>query len=82
MEKDIRCVFVESICNDSEVLKTNYKMKLSSPDYVNMSSELALEDFKERVKNYEKIYVTLSEEIEGSNLSYIKIIDLGKKVKL
>ena len=82
MEKNIRCVFVESICNDKDVLEDNYRMKLLSPDYVRMDPQEALEDFRERVKNYEKAYVTLSEEVEGPLLSYIKIIDIGRKVAL
>jgi hypothetical protein len=80
-EKGISCVFVESICNDKDVLAANYQMKLLSPDYMNSDSQTALEDFKERVKGYEKSYSTLSESTEGDQLSYIKIIDVGKKVR-
>jgi 6-phosphofructo-2-kinase len=79
-EKNIRCVFVESICNDKDVLEANYRMKLLSPDYMHMDPQEALEDFRERVKNYERAYVTLSEETEGALLSYIKLIDIGRKV--
>lgn len=80
MERNIRCVFVESICNDKDVLEANYRMKLLSPDYVRIDPQKALQDFKERVKNYEKAYSTLSEEIEGNFINYIKIIDVGRKV--
>ena len=49
----LRCkpkvMFVESICNDENIILSNIKeVKLSSPDYANMSPEKAVEDFKTR----------------------------------
>lgn len=45
-----------------------------------MDREEALKDFKMRIANYEKVYETISEEEERHNISYIKIIDVGRKV--
>lgn len=53
-------------------------MKLNSPDYCNVPLQKALEDFKKRIKNYEKAYMELSNEDE-EHYSFIKIIETGKK---
>lgn len=75
-DTDIEMIFVESICNDKQILESNYTMKLKSPDYVGMDPIKAREDFEKRVSEYEKIYETLDEKHEG-DLSYIKLFDVG-----
>ncbi|KAJ3371940.1 hypothetical protein HDU91_004806 [Kappamyces sp. JEL0680] len=79
-EKGIKAVFIESICPDPELLEENIKMKLQGPDYKDMDPEVAIKDFKSRIENYEKVYQTISEEEEIQNMSYIKIINVGRKV--
>ncbi|KAI9209890.1 6-phosphofructo-2-kinase-domain-containing protein [Polychytrium aggregatum] len=79
-EKSIRCIFVESICTEGEVLDQNIRMKLRGPDYLNMDSELAIQDFCKRIRNYEVGYETISQEEEDNGMGYIKIINVGKKV--
>ncbi|KAB0396999.1 hypothetical protein E2I00_000581 [Balaenoptera physalus] len=60
--------FVESICVDPEVIAANIvQVKLGSPDYVNHDSDEATEDFMRRIECY-----------ENSDLSYIKIMDVGQ----
>lgn len=39
-----------------------------------MDPVAAMADFKERIKNYEKVYQTISEEEEEQNMSFIKIM--------
>lgn len=73
----IKVLFLESICSDPAIVQKNIRLKLSGPDYKNMDQQLALEDFTERLRNYEKAYETLDDD-EG--LQYIKMIDVGKKV--
>lgn len=41
---------------------------------------LAIKDFKARIVNYERVYQTLAEEEESRDVSYVKIINIGKKV--
>ncbi|ORY48558.1 bifunctional 6-phosphofructo-2-kinase/fructose-2,6-bisphosphate 2-phosphatase [Rhizoclosmatium globosum] len=65
-EPDTTVVFVESICTEGEVLEQNIRMKLKGPDYVNMPPEEAMADFRARGG--------------GTGISYIKIINVGKKV--
>ena len=51
-------VFVESICDDEELLNENFRFKISnSPDYVNMSEKDAMDDLRARVKKYEEVSI-------------------------
>ncbi|KAH9274206.1 hypothetical protein BSLG_002125 [Batrachochytrium salamandrivorans] len=79
-ESGIRALFIESICPDPIVLEKNIQMKLNGPDYKFMDPEVAINDFKARISNYEKVYQTISEEEEQREVSYIKIINVGQKV--
>ncbi|KAJ3265695.1 hypothetical protein HDU77_004225 [Chytriomyces hyalinus] len=79
-EKDIHVVFIESICTEGEVLEQNIRMKLQGPDYLHMPPEEAMADFRARMTNYERAYETISDEEEDAGISYIKIINVGKKV--
>jgi 6-phosphofructo-2-kinase len=78
-ERNINVVFIESICTDTKVLESNIRMKLQGPDYIHMDPEEALKDFKARMVNYERAYEEISEDEEHMDISYIKIINVGKK---
>jgi broad specificity phosphatase PhoE/predicted kinase len=70
-------VFVESICDDQEVVESNIRStKLLSPDYEGTDPDEAASDFRARIANYERVYERVADE-EGS---YVKLIDLGAKV--
>lgn len=70
-------VFVESICDDIDLLKENFLTKVNtSPDYLGMDPKLAMEDLLIRVKKYEEAYET----IEDDTQSYIKIFNLSSKM--
>ncbi|EOD05466.1 hypothetical protein EMIHUDRAFT_448668 [Emiliania huxleyi CCMP1516] len=58
----LRLVFVESICNDEEILRHSYRLKLSNGDYAQQDPERALVDFLARVREYEKVYETIGED--------------------
>ena len=65
-------IFIESICDSDSILEDNIrKVKLNTPDYRGVDPEKAVEDFKERRANYEKVY----EPVTNSDGSYIKIIN-------
>lgn len=75
----IKTFFIESICNDPEVVQQNIlEVKISSPDYRNIPSEEACDDFLARIKHYEDFYVPVDLDRE-KHLSYIKIINVGQK---
>ena len=70
-------VFVESICDDKELLQTNLMTKVNnSPDYKGWDPEEAMADIQTRVAKYEEQYET----IDDDSLSYIKIFNLSSKM--
>jgi 6-phosphofructo-2-kinase len=70
-------VFIESICDDQELLDENYRYKVSnSPDFAGMSKEEALQDLRTRVRKYEEQYETIADD----SLSYMKIFNLSTKL--
>jgi len=77
-EKGIHLMFLESVCDDPAVIAANVALKVSSgdPDYKDTSPEEAKQDFLRRIKEYEKVYETITEP----HLSYLKIVNVGKEV--
>lgn len=72
--------FIESICDDPKIVAQNIKeVKVSSPDYVNMNTDLVLNDFLKRIEHYQDRYQTL-DEYQEKYLSFIKIYNTGTKV--
>jgi len=75
--KPTGCVFLESICDDQELIQENFKDKVTnSPDYAGMPLAEAMADIQKRVEKYEAAYETISDD----KLSYIKIYNLSNKV--
>lgn len=73
----VAVVFVESVCDDEAVLESNMRTKVaSSPDFAEMNLEVALEDLRQRIRNYERAYQTVRDE-EGA---YIKLYNFSSKV--
>jgi 6-phosphofructo-2-kinase len=62
-EQKVCLVFVESICNDQEVLDRNYNLKLQNDDYAGMDPAKAKADFLDRVHAYEKVYEVSRNEV-------------------
>ncbi|XP_039958947.1 6-phosphofructo-2-kinase/fructose-2,6-bisphosphatase 1 isoform X1 [Bactrocera tryoni] len=78
-QHNFRLFFVESICDDPNIIEQNIKeVKVSSPDYYNMNTELVVRDFLQRIEHYEERYQPIDEETE-SHLSFLKIYNAGKK---
>lgn len=76
---NIATLFVESICNDEDIIMSNIlEVKTTSPDYVGQDPDKAALDFRNRIRNYEKVYQTIDED--ESDLTYLKIISVGKQV--
>lgn len=48
------------------------EVKVFSPDYVTVDRDMAVEDFRERIKHYEDAYQSLSLEKEG----WVETLDL------
>ncbi|KAI9839541.1 MAG: hypothetical protein M1819_002167 [Sarea resinae] len=74
----IDVIFVESKCDDEELIMNNIlDVKTSSPDYVGLDPELAAQDFRKRIRNYEKVYETIDED--EKDLTYVKLINVGSQ---
>lgn len=70
-------VFVESICDDKDLLHENFMTKVNnSPDYKGIDVKEGMADLIMRVKKYEEAYET----IEDDTQSYIKIFNLSSKM--
>mmetsp|Transcript_13704 Transcript_13704/g.22834 ORF Transcript_13704/g.22834 Transcript_13704/m.22834 type:complete len:506 (-) Transcript_13704:838-2355(-) len=78
--ENVFLLFVESICNNQEVLHRNYELKLQNEDYKGMPIEKARADFMDRVHAYEKVYETIEDYEDNNNICYIKLFDVGEKV--
>ncbi|XP_038603893.1 6-phosphofructo-2-kinase/fructose-2,6-bisphosphatase 1 [Tachyglossus aculeatus] len=71
--------FIESICNDPDIIEQNItQVKLTSPDYKDCDRDKVVEDFLKRIECYQITYQPLDDELD-SNLSYIKIFDVGNR---
>ncbi|XP_055857355.1 6-phosphofructo-2-kinase/fructose-2,6-bisphosphatase 1 [Episyrphus balteatus] len=79
-ENNFKLFFVESICDDPQIIEQNIKeVKVSSPDYANMNTDLVVRDFLQRIEHYEERYQPLNENQEP-HLSFMKIFNTGKTV--
>lgn len=68
--------FVESLCDDPKVIESNIKeVKVNSPDYKNVDSDKAIDDFVERIHFYEMQYEPIDEKLD-KHYSFIKSIYL------
>lgn len=75
----IETLFVESKCDDEDLIMSNIlEVKTTSPDYVGQDPEAAALDFRNRIRNYEKVYQTIDED--EADLTYVKLINVGSQV--
>ncbi|KXJ96941.1 histidine phosphatase superfamily [Microdochium bolleyi] len=79
-EPKLGILFVESVCQNPDLLEANMRLKLSGPDYKDKDPVQSLADFKDRVKAYESAYEPLGDYEEDHAMQYIKMIDVGKKL--
>lgn len=76
-DKPTGVVFVESVCDDQELLEENYRFKIqNSPDFDSMGADEALQDLRNRVRKYEEQYETILDD----SLSYIKVFNFSTKL--
>ena len=75
----IETLYVESKCDSEDTIMANImEVKTTSPDYLGQDPEAAALDFRNRIRNYEKVYQTIDED--EKDLTYVKLIDVGKQV--
>ena len=77
--ENIETLYVESKCDDQNIIMSNImEVKTTSPDYRGKDPEVAVQDFLNRIRNYEKVYQTIDEDEQ--DLTYVKLINVGKHV--
>ncbi|XP_063743224.1 6-phosphofructo-2-kinase/fructose-2,6-bisphosphatase 1 isoform X3 [Eleginops maclovinus] len=78
-ERGYKVFFVESICDNPEIIAENIKqVKLGSPDYVDRDEDEAMKDFSRRIDCYKSSYMPIDDE-KDRKLSYIKIFNVGSR---
>eukprot|EP00435_Cladocopium_sp_Y103_P037182 s2719_g9.t2 len=75
-------VFVESICENKEILERNYTLKLANDDYRNMDPTKARLDFIRRVEEYKSRYQTVTDSEDEGEICYVKLYNVGQKVEM
>lgn len=75
----IETLYVESKCDNEDIIMSNIlEVKTTSPDYKGQDPEIAARDFRNRIRNYEKVYQTIDED--EKDLTYVKLINVGRQV--
>ena len=78
-EEDFDLLFVELQMSDpDEILANVREAKVSSPDYVGVDPEAAVQDFFERIEHYDGVYRPLRRD-EGA---WLRMVDRGRRVEI
>ena len=72
-------LYLESICDDPELIHKNCLSKLQNPDYKDRSPDEALADFYQRLENYKLNYEPLDKERDRES-SYIRLFNVGEYI--
>ncbi|NXC41406.1 F262 bisphosphatase, partial [Penelope pileata] len=76
----LQVFFVESVCDDPEVIAANIlEVKVSSPDYPERNRENVMDDFLKRIECYKVTYQPLDPDEYDKDLSFIKVINVGQR---
>ncbi|XP_057678358.1 6-phosphofructo-2-kinase/fructose-2,6-bisphosphatase 2-like isoform X3 [Corythoichthys intestinalis] len=79
-ENSYKVFFVESICDDPDVIAANIlDVKVSSPDYPERDRESVMDDFLKRIECYKVTYQPLDPDEHDTNLSFIQVINVGRR---
>ncbi|XP_068275216.1 6-phosphofructo-2-kinase/fructose-2,6-bisphosphatase 2 isoform X5 [Nyctibius grandis] len=79
-ENAFKVFFVESVCDDPEVIAANIlEVKVSSPDYPERNRENVMDDFLKRIECYKVTYQPLDPDANDTDLSFIKVINVGQR---
>ncbi|TDH65153.1 uncharacterized protein CCR75_008069 [Bremia lactucae] len=79
--RNVRVMFIESICDKQDLLEANYLRKLTNADYQDKAPEVALADFRKRVHEYEKVYETVEDTEDSGRACYVKVFNAGEKIQ-
>ena len=76
----LKLLFVESVCTDEAIIERNiWQAKVNNEDYhTEADKRRAYDDFRARIRKYEEVYEPMEEE----HLSFIKLINCGRRVEI
>lgn len=79
LKKPVRVLFIESVCTDERIITENIlRAKCGNDDFKNCSDTTAVvAEFRERIKQYEKVYEPLS---VSEGVSFIKMENIKQHV--
>lgn len=79
-----RVIFIESVCNVQDIITENIlRAKFGNDDFKGVQDpHTVVEEFRDRIKQYEKVYETIHEEEDDGRISFIKIIDVKQQIIL
>lgn len=78
-EANVETLYVESKCDDEDLIMSNIlEVKTTSPDYAGQDPEEAAQDFRNRIRNYERVYETIDEDEQ--DMTYVKLINVGSQI--
>uniref|UniRef100_A0A8C2WF34 6-phosphofructo-2-kinase/fructose-2,6-bisphosphatase 2 n=1 Tax=Cyclopterus lumpus TaxID=8103 RepID=A0A8C2WF34_CYCLU len=79
-EHAFKVFFVESVCDDPEVIAANIlEVKVSSPDYPERHRERVMGDFLKRIECYKVTYQPLDPDDYDKDISFIKVMNVGRR---
>ncbi|CCD23048.1 fructose-2,6-bisphosphatase NDAI_0B00140 [Naumovozyma dairenensis CBS 421] len=77
---DIKPMFLESWCNDDELIMKNIKdINSTSPDYTDVDPMMAELDFKKKIQYYKNVYESLNSQTD-SEVTFVKLINISEEV--
>eukprot|EP00744_Colponema_vietnamica_P007545 GILI01010846.1.p1 GENE.GILI01010846.1~~GILI01010846.1.p1 ORF type:complete len:433 (+),score=114.27 GILI01010846.1:68-1366(+) len=80
-ESDMQLLWIESECTNEELVELNIRQtKISSPDYKHKDPQQAVEDYRQRIAQYQQYYEPLGEPDRLS--SFVKVINIGEQLVL
>ncbi|THH04645.1 hypothetical protein EW145_g5362 [Phellinidium pouzarii] len=81
-KEGIHVVFLESICDNKEIVEANIRsVKISSPDvhfFLTWDPERAVDDYYRRIRDHEIYY----EPVEETDWPFIRIFNVGDKIEV
>jgi len=81
LDRALNCklIFIEVIVNQPETIIANIRAKRRAQGEEETSPE-TVKEYLRRIKEYQRMYVTLQDDGSEDDLSYIKLINYGQKV--
>lgn len=75
-------VWLESVCDDEKLIQENIHQLSKAPEYTGKSYDDAYADYLSRIDKYKRIYVPISPEVDGKDISFIKLLNFNQEIVL